>query len=211
MGHAISSDGHTSSSIGLKGCHCCGLVQQVPRPPEGKRAVCSRCGTTILSAARLSRSNHRTAAVALAALIFYFPAVMLPMLRVERLGHAHESSLLGGVVTLLADGHLLVGLVVLVFSVILPPVKLMILFVLSAGGSWMHHHHRARTYHLVEFIGRWGMLDVMLVAILVAFVKLGDLVDIHPGSGLLAFTACVVLSLIASLCFDPHCLWEESS
>jgi paraquat-inducible protein A len=55
------------------------------------------------------------------------------------------------------------------------------------------------------------MLDVMLVAVLVAFVKLGDLVDIHPGPGVVAFTTCVVLSLLASACFDPHCIWEKAS
>jgi len=197
--------------VHLRGCHACGLVQRASQPPAGKRVVCGRCGTTILSAARMARSNHRTAAVALAALIFYIPAILLPMLRVERMGHTHESSLIAGVVTLLSDGHLLVGLVVLVFSVILPPVKLMILLMLSVGGMGLRQHHRAQTFHVVEFIGRWGMLDVMLVAVLVAFVKLGDLVDIHPGPGVVAFTTCVVLSLLASACFDPHCIWEKAS
>jgi uncharacterized paraquat-inducible protein A len=68
--------------------------------------------------------------------------------------------------------------------------------------------HRAWTYHLVEWTGRWGMLDVLLVAILVAALKVGDLVEVHAGPAALAFTCCVVLSLLAAACFDPHSLWD---
>ncbi len=151
----------------------------------------------------------RAVAAALAALILYVPAITLPMLRLERLGQVREDNLLSGIVSLLSAGHLFVGLVVLVFSVIVPPLKLITLLVLGLGGAGFAARHQAAAYRLVELVGRWGMLDVMLVAVLVAFVKLGNLAEIQAGPGLLAFALCVLSSLVASVCFDPHDLWRE--
>ena len=79
---------------------------------------------------------------------------------------------------------------------------------LSAGEMLLPSRQRALTYRLVEFLGRWGMLDVVLIAVLVAAVKLGDLVEVRPGPGLAVFASVVVLSLLASASFDPHGLWE---
>jgi paraquat-inducible protein A len=81
--------------------------------------------------------------------------------------------------------------------------------VLSTVGRNLHTRHRAITYQLVEFTGRWGMLDVLLVAILVATLKLGDLVDVAAGSAAFMFTGCVLLSLIATATFNPRALWPS--
>lgn len=112
-------------------------------------------------------------------------------------------------VGLLGEGHLFIGLVVLVFSVIAPVGKLGLLFALCAGQGSIARHDRARAYQLIEFVGRWGMVDVLLVAVLVAIVKLGDLVTVTPGPGVVVFGGVVILSLIASAMFDPHAIWEE--
>ena len=80
---------------------------------------------------------------------------------------------------------------------------------LSAGDLFLHKHHRASTYRVVEWIGRWGMLDVLLVALLVAAVKLGSWVEVHPGPGVAAFGGVVIFSLLASAAFDPQAIWEE--
>ncbi len=135
--------------------------------------------------------------------------MLLPLLRIDRLGHTHEDSLLSGVTALWAQGYWFIGVVIFLFSVVLPPLKLAALWLLSSTSVISRHHHRAMVYHLVELLGRWGMLDVMLVAILVAFVKLGDLVNIHAGPGLLAFVVLVLLSLLASFSFNPLLMWEE--
>ena len=135
--------------------------------------------------------------------------MLLPMLRIEQLGHRHEDSLLSGLIAMFSQGYWLVGTVVLVFSVLLPPLKLLTLLILANKIMLTHHHQRALMYRAVELLGRWGMLDVMLVAILVAFVKLGNLVNIQAGLGLIAFTVLVLLSLLASLVFNPHLLWEN--
>jgi paraquat-inducible protein A len=134
------------------------------------------------------------------------PAGSLPLIEIEQFGHSSRSSVLQGVTALLSAGQLVVGIIVLLCSVILPLGKLTALLVLSTGA--LGHRHRALTYRLVDWTGRWGMLDVLLVAILVAVLKLGDLMAVSVGPGLLAFTACVTLSLFAAASFDPHSLWD---
>lgn len=142
-------------------------------------------------------------------MLIYPLALTLPIMRIERLGHTSDASIWSGMVGLLAEGHLLIGLIVLVFSIIAPVGKLALLFTLCVGNKGLEKRDRAGVYKLVEFIGRWGMVDVLLVAVLVAMVKLGDLVEVTPGPGVVAFAAVVLLSLIASAVFDPHAIWEE--
>jgi len=173
------------------------------------RVCCARCESALRRRSAALRSNSRTAAVALAALIIYPFAVSLPMLRVERFGHQHDASILEGVATLLGSGHLLVGVVVLLCSIVLPLGKMCGLLVLSARGGMLRQRHRAFTYHIVEWTGRWGMLDVLLVALLVAILKIGDVVEVTARPAAIAFTLCVILSLLATACFDPHSLWHE--
>lgn len=193
----------------MQTCSCCGLTQTIPEIPRGMRACCRRCGTTLRCSLHRRLANSRTAAVSLAALILYPLAVTLPILRVSKLGQQHETGILEGTARLLEDGQLAVGLVVLVCSVLLPLMKLVSLLLLSSGVAFLGLRHRAFTYQVVEWTGRFGMLDVLLVAILVAVLKLGDVVTVSAGPGVLAFAACVLLSLAASALFDPHDLWEQ--
>ncbi len=196
-----------SEAQALRACSCCGLVQRLPAVSAGMRACCGRCGTHLRRRRAGARSNSGTVALALAALILYPLGVMLPMLTIERFGYHHEASILEGISTLISSGHLVVGIIVLLCSIVFPLGKLLALLVLSAGGMAMRHKHRALTYHIVEWTGRWGMLDVLLVALLVAALKIGDLVEVSAGPAALAFTCVVVLSLLATALFDPHSLW----
>lgn len=194
----------------IRACPCCGLAQIVPPVPRGRRACCGRCGTSLVRRSVIARSNSRTAALATTALILYPFGVALPMLEIERFGHRSDSSILGGIVTLFADHQWIVGLVVLLCSIVIPLGKLLSLLILSSGRVLTSGRHRALTYRIVEWTGRWGMLDVLLVAVLVALIKIGDLVEVQPGPAAAAFAACVILSLIATACFDPHGLWEAA-
>ncbi len=193
----------------LAACHCCGLVHRVPTLPRRADACCTRCDSVIRHAAH-PRSASRSAALALTALIVYPVALFSPVMTIERLGHTSEASIWEGMIALLAEGHLAVGLAVLCFSIVAPVTKLAAVFALTAGLR-MRAHHRAATYRFVEWIGRWGMVDVLLVAILVAAVKLGDLVEVTPGLGVAAFGVVVVLSILASAVFDPHQIWEDDA
>ncbi len=192
----------------LSACHCCGLVHRLPTMSDRSVACCTRCDSVIKHGVH-PRSVNRCAALALAALLLYPLALWLPVMEIERLGYQSQASIWSGTVALLAEGHLFVGLAVLLFSVIAPIGKLGLIFVLCVGQGLIARQDRARAYRLIELIGRWGMVDVLLVAILVAIVKLGDLVEVTPGPGVVVFGGVVILSLLASSVFDPHAIWER--
>lgn len=206
----MSPETQTSTSTAIRTCRCCGLAQVVAPLAEGQRARCPRCGCTVAGATSRWRGNSAAAAIALAGLILYPLGVLLPIMRLERMGYHNESSILDGTITLLAKGHVWVGIVVLICSVILPAAKLLALLILTTGDAILRRSHRAWVYRAVEFTGRWGMLDVLAVAVLIAAVKLGESIDITPGPGAAAFTAVVILSLLASAAFDSHAIWEGS-
>lgn len=197
-----------SSQLGA--CHCCGLVHQIPLIGNRSVACCTRCHAVIRHGVH-PRSTNRAAALAVAALLLYPLALWLPVMQIERLGHESHASIWSGTVALLAEGHLFVGLAVLLFSVVAPIGKLALIFGLCVGQGLIARQDRARAYRLIEIIGRWGMVDVLLVAILVAVVKLGDLVEVTPGPGVMIFGVVVILSLLASAAFDPHAIWEEAN
>ncbi|MFT4540350.1 MAG: paraquat-inducible protein A [Planctomycetota bacterium] len=145
---------------------------------------------------------------AIAALILYPLAIMLPVMSLEKFGHHTDASIWSGSVGLLQQGEFAVGGIVLLCSVVLPMTKLFGLIVIVLG-TRMREHHRALTYHWIELAGRWGMLDVLLIAVLVAWLKVGDLVSVHASVGAVVFALCVTFSLLASAWFDPHALWES--
>lgn len=180
----------------------------VGRIPIGSIARCPRCGATVLRD-REPRRLSRAAAFAMAAIILYPLAMALPIMEIERLGHARETTILAGVVELAAEGEWFVSAVVLVCSVVAPLAKLGAMLTLSLGGGTLPREHKSATYHIVDWIGRWGMLDVLLVALLVAAVKLGSWVEIRPGPGAAAFALVVIFSLLSSAAFDPEAIWTQ--
>ncbi len=194
----------------LRACHCCGLVHRIPALSEGQTATCTRCRAVILSFGVGNNSASHTAALATGALILYWPAVLLPILESQRLGHRHEASLLRGTFDLIQHGSWFVGGVVLLFSIVLPLVKIVMLLELSLLRLFARRH-RAITYRIMEQAGKWGMMDVMLLAFLVMLVKLGDLATFKIGPAVIAFVGCVTLSMLASLTFDRHAIWEAET
>ncbi|MHC4246867.1 MAG: paraquat-inducible protein A [Planctomycetota bacterium] len=199
----------------LVGCRTCGMVAGLPEIEEiGRDAIlrCPGCRMRIPRPGAVSgwRSRRRTAAFALAALTLFPLAVTLPVMRVERLGHAHETGILDGSAMLIRDGQAWLGLIVLFCSVAIPIFKLCGLLFLSTRRIRATASTRVLVWRLVEWSGRWGMLDVLLVASIVALVKIGDLVSIEPGIGAVVFTAMVFLSLLAAMSFDPHEVRMES-
>jgi paraquat-inducible protein A len=190
----------------LKACHCCGQIHRLPVLAVNQSAVCTRCGAGIASLP--GQSASRTAAAAAAALLLYWPAILLPILRIEKFGHHYQSSLLMGTIELLVEGSWFVGGVVLLFSIVFPLVKILLLLELSLLGL-LHRQHKARTYRIMEFAGKWSMMDVMLLAFMVMLVKLGTMVEFHFGPAVWAFVLCVAMSMLASICFDPHTIWDE--
>ncbi|MEL7471865.1 MAG: paraquat-inducible protein A [Planctomycetota bacterium] len=192
----------------LRACPTCGLVHRLPAVPPAHAARCTRCRSEIhLRSHR--RSLSRAGALAAAALTLYVPAMTAPVMTIERLGHESTASIWSGMVGLLAEGHVFVGLAVLLFSLVAPIAKLGAVVTLCLGDRALGQRQRAWVYRGVETIGKWGMVDVLLVAVLVALVKLGDVVEVQPGYGVVLFGCVVMLSLLASAAFDPHAIWES--
>jgi len=189
----------------LQACHCCGLIQHVPLLTERQVAACSRCSSTIKRFG--DHSVGRTAALATAAFILYWPAILLPILEIERLGRHSQSSLLIGTIKLLQEGSWFVGIIVLLFSIVFPLVKIVLLLELSMLGI-LHRKHKALTYRVMEQAGKWSMMDVLLIAFLVMLVKLGTVVEFHLGPAVWAFVLCVAMSMWASLSFNPHSILD---
>ena len=194
----------------LKACHCCGLIHRIPELADGESAACVRCAAPIQRAEGGRQAASRTAAAALGAFFLFWPAILLPILEIDRLGHHHESSVLTGTLELLFHGNWFVGLIVLVFSIVFPLMKIVLLLELSLLGLF-HRRHKSITYRIMEHAGKWSMMDVMLLAFLVMLVKLGSLVEFHFGPAVVAFVGCVAMSMLASLSFDPHSIWETSA
>ncbi|MFP6765401.1 MAG: paraquat-inducible protein A, partial [Planctomycetaceae bacterium] len=150
----------------------------------------------------------RTVAAATGAFCLYWPAILLPILQVERHGHRSESSVLVGTIDLISDGSWFIGGVIFLFSVILPLAKIVLLIELSLL-NLLHRKHRSLSFRIMEYAGKWSMMDVMLLALLVMLVKIGNLVHFEFGPAVIAFVLCVVMSLLASMSFDPHSIWSE--
>ena len=192
----------------LKSCHCCGLIQQAPAVATEQTLHCVRCGSLLTQSANRFKSASRTAAAAVGAFFLFWPAIMLPILRIEQLGMTHQSSILGGTLELFAHGSYFVGAVVMLFSIIFPLTKIVLLIELSLLEIF-HRKHKAFTLRMMEHFGKWSMMDVMLLAFLVMLVKLGDMVEFSFGPAIFAFVLCVAMSMLASLSFDPHAIWED--
>ena len=196
----------TSTQERLIACHCCGLVQAFSPAPAKHLARCPRCHSQIK---QRMQAQHICMSFALAGAMLYPFAIFMPIMRIEKLGHLQSSSIWSGCEHLIRNGYWFTGLIVVLCSIILPIFKLVGLILISRK-RFLQSQHRSLTYHLIELSGRWGMLDVMLVAVLVASVKLGSTVNISPGSGLTLFCICVVLSLCASAFYDPHMIWKNT-
>jgi paraquat-inducible protein A len=192
-------------------CDTCGLVQTVEPLSPGTAAECIRCGSFV--AARSSaRRLEVTAALSLAALILYVPANIYPIMKMYLYGGYSESTVWDGIVMLARNDHWFVAVIVFLASMVIPLVKLAGLFslvVTSRMGWGRRLRSRTQLYKLIDAIGPWAMLDVFLLAVLVALVKLSTWAKILPGPGLLAFTMVVVLTMLASAAFDPKLIWER--
>jgi len=190
-------------------CQTCGLAQRIAPVPPGYSATCARCESVIEE--RRSASVVPTVAFSLAALVFYIPANIFPILTMQRYGLYSETTVWQGVLELARMNDWFIAIVVFMASIAVPLVKLAGLFFLSTTASlrtrrW--RRERTMIYRFIDVIGPWAMLDVFLLAILVALVRLGSLATVMPGRGLLAFVFVVVFTLLASAFFDPRLIWQ---
>jgi len=192
-------------------CDTCGLVQKVEGLVRGTAAECIRCGSFV-AAPSSTRRLEVVAALSLAALVLYVPANIFPIMKMYMYGAYSESTIWDGVVLLMNHDQWGVAVIVFVASMVIPLVKLAGLFslVVTTRMGWGRRlRSRTSLYKFIDAIGPWAMLDVFLLAVLVALVKLNTWAKVIPGPGLVAFTAVVVLTMLASAAFDPKQIWER--
>ncbi len=172
---------------------------------------CTRCGARLH--ARRPDSIARTWALLITAAILYIPANLLPIMTVSMLGKGMPATIMEGVVELVQADMLPIALVVFVASILVPTFKLIgiaLLLYSVQRHQPMSARQRILMYRFIEWIGRWSMLDIFVISILVALVNLGNLSIIEGGLGASAFCLVVILTMLAAVTFDPRLIWDNT-
>lgn len=193
----------------LVGCHACDLVNPVPAHDHGHHD-CARCGAALH--VRKTDSIARTWALVITAFILYIPANAYPIMTVISFGKGSPDTILSGVIHLMEAGLWPLALLVFVASVAVPMLKLIglsFLLVSVQKGSVWRLKDKTVLYRIIEAVGRWSMIDIFMISILVALVNLGSVATIEPGVGAISFAAVVIITMIASMMFDPRLMWDN--
>ena len=199
----------TARQMGLLPCEACGLVCRAA-PHADEPLCCPRCEAPLHR--RKPDSFARSWAFLIAAMLLYIPANVLPIMQTSTLIYDENDTILGGVRVLWLGGSWDLAVIVFVASICVPLLKmvaLVILLLTARRRSRWRRLARARLYRVVEFVGQWSMLDVFVVALLVALVNFQSVAEVRAGPGLIAFGAVVVLTMLASMSFDPRLIWDE--
>ena len=196
----------TAASLGLTACPHCAAVWKGAQEGE----ACGRCGTRLYT--RKPQSLNRTWALLIAACMMYIPANLLPVMITRTLFGTQNDTILSGVIYFWVSGAYGLAAIVFIASFLVPLFKLAVLFllvVLAQRGSTWRRRERAKLYHIIEVIGRWAMLDVFVVSLLTGLVQIQGFAVITAGVGIAAFGSVVVLTMLASLSFDPKLTWDS--
>ncbi|MBK6636641.1 MAG: paraquat-inducible protein A [Rhodocyclaceae bacterium] len=192
-------------------CHVCGLLVRSPANHDHVKCLCPRCQAPLH--ARKPDSLQRTRWLMFAAYFLLLPANLLPIMRTETLGGMQQDTIISGVIYLWQHGAWPLSLIVFIASVAVPLAKLGTLTVLvravGSPGRWSPGQ-LTRMYRVIEFVGRWSMLDIFVVTVLAALVRLQVLATIEPGPGAAAFGGVVVLTMLATRAFDPRLIWDNA-
>lgn len=198
----------SAAAAGLLACHTCGLVS---RPSASvAEPSCPRCGAALHP--RKPESIQRTWALLIAAYILILPANLLPIMQTGSLFGSQRDTILSGIAFLWSSGSWALALLVFFASIVVPFAKLFALTFLVVSiqrrSAW-RSRTRTRLYRLLKFVGRWSMLDIYVVTLLAALVQLQALAYIKAGPGAIAFGAVVVITMFASMTFDPRLIWDH--
>ncbi len=189
---------------GLAVCPIChSITDQVEAP-------CPVCGKA--THYRKPASLQKVWAWWIAGLIAYIPGNLYPIMITSTVGSNEPSTILGGVKVLIHHGSHAIAFVIFFFSIVVPLVKFVIIAWLAIGIQQQRHgneHTRHRGHEIVEFVGRWSMVDVFVVAALAALIQIGGIMAIYPGLGINAFAASVVCTMLSAMSFDARLIWDQ--
>jgi paraquat-inducible protein A len=196
----------TALAQGFIRCHDCGCLSTTSE----KNRLCPLCGGHLHS--RLPNSFQRTAALLLSAFCLYIPANIFPIMTVTRLGVGEPHTIIGGIIALINGGMVPIALLVLIASIMVPLLKLLGLglLLLNVHYRWQAHAKKwTFMYRIIAFVGRWSMLDIFMISILVSLVDMGGVAQVIAGPAATAFAAVVVLTMFAAKNFDPRLIWDN--
>ncbi len=191
----------------LARCDHCGKLS--PMPSGGNRATCPRCGSRLYY--RRHHSLQRCWALCLAAMFLLFPANMLSIMTVVNLGSGDPDTIMSGIVKLWINDLQGIATIVFIASILVPIVKLLALLLLMLVVQLRLSLNKKQCtilYRFTHFIGRWSMLDLFIISILVTVVQLGNIARVDAGPAATAFAAVVVLTMLAAKHFDPRLIWD---
>jgi len=191
---------------GLATCHICHQIVQLPQERENRFALCPRCGEEVH--ARTPNSIQHTWALVMTSIIFYIPANLYPMMHVNTFAGTQSDTILSGVLYFLETGSYLIAAVIFIASIVVPITKLLYLLISVQHNKPVNQHRRKKLYALTELIGKWSMVDVYVVAIMIALVHFGGLSQIEAGEGANYFLLVVIVTMIAAMRFDPRLIWD---
>ena len=197
--------GEGGLSQGLRSCHCCMAIL----PVDQKQ--CGRCDTS--GHARRKNSLQWTMALLITSIFLYIPANLLPIMITQVLGTPMPSTIMAGVVLLWSEGSYPVAMVILIASIMVPTMKMIAIGWLCWDANSNKEIDRERLhviYEVVEFVGRWSIIDVFVIAVLSALVRMGQLMSIYPDIGALLFASVVILTMFAAMTFDPRLIWDRA-
>lgn len=189
--------------MGLVCCRRCTGIW----PAETQR--CGRCGKKLV--VRDWHSLQRVWALLLVGLMCYIPANLYPMLRTRTLFSVQQDTIIGGAISFIEYGSYFVAAVILVASVVIPLAKFLAIGFLAISvtrPSSVSAHQRQLLYEVVEYIGRWSMIDIFVVAIMSSLVQLNTLVAVQPGIASLFFALSVIFTMLAAQAFDSRLIWD---
>lgn len=202
-GVTVDDDEASAKSAGLVGCHICGALS------EAGADSCKRCGEHLHS--RKPGGLNRTWALLFTSVILYIPANLYPIMDTVFLGDDSPSTILGGVLVLWAMGSYPIAAVIFFASVVVPLVKILALLWLCymvQRGQGASPLGKLKLYRMTEFVGRWSMIDVFVVAILAGLIRLDNLMTIYPGPAAVAFAGVVLITMVAAMSFDSRLIWD---
>jgi paraquat-inducible protein A len=200
----------TPKATVLMSCHDCHKLLRSPEIKEHQKLICPRCGANVHK--RRPGSLTKTWALVITALIFLIPANVYPIMTLIYRGEGEPSTIIGGVLLLVREHMIPIALVIFIASIAVPFLKVigLIVLLLSVQLKWnLSRRQRTIMFRVIETIGRWSMLDVFVISILVTLVNLGSLAEITSGLAATFFCASVVMTMLAAMCFDPRLIWDE--
>lgn len=207
------SNRHTLQDAGFWLCRDCHQINRITPKVianlDSHDVLCARCGAAIHP--RVTDSISRTWALLLTAFVLFIPANLYPIMIVDSIAGQVASTIMEGIVLFIESGEYFVAFVIFTASIVVPAFKLVGLSVILYSiqtNSPFFRRHRSAMFRFIQFIGRWSMLDIFVVSIMVAIVQFGILSQIRAGFGATAFALVVIITMYAAQTFDPRLIWE---